>query len=89
MSNYQELYSAQVRSRARTFCYIYQKLQHLIKSRTTAGYIHGVYREEAIQDMGGDRNIRHNGETIKVTIVLNAYPPKFNKVLVIHFCTKQ
>lgn len=41
MANYQELYSAHVRRRAEEFADVYQTLQHLIKSRTKAGYIDG------------------------------------------------
>lgn len=38
---YEELWGAQVRTRAEAFAELYSTLQHLIKSRTEAGYIDG------------------------------------------------
>lgn len=87
---YEELWAAQVRTRARGFAHVYSTLQHLIKSRTKAGHIHGYYKEDCIP--GGDylwnKRIRHESDTIKVTIVIQAYPPN-NRSLSIHFCTKR
>ncbi|AGF88120.1 hypothetical protein SP058_00025 [Salmonella phage FSL SP-058] len=38
---YEELWGAQVRTRAEVFAEFYSTLQHLIKSRTKLGYIDG------------------------------------------------
>lgn len=38
---YEELWAAQVRTRAQRFVELYTTLQHLIKSRTKLGYISG------------------------------------------------
>lgn len=38
---YEELWGAQVRTRAQAFAELYSTLQHLIKSRTQLGYIDG------------------------------------------------
>lgn len=91
MSSYEELYVAQVRTKARAFAHVYSKLQQLIKERTKAGYIHGYYQEDCIP--GGDyiwgTAIEHNSDTIKVSVKTTPYPPKGNRMLQIHFVTKR
>ena len=88
---YEELYVAQVRTKARAFAYIYSKLQHLIKERTKAGYIHGYYKEDCIS--GGDyiwgTAIDHDSDSIKVSVKTTPYPPRGNRVMTIHFVTKR
>lgn len=90
MSSYEELYVAQVRTKARAFAHVYSKLQQLIKERTKAGYIYGYYQEDCIP--GGDyiwgTVIEHNSDTIKVTAKTTPYPPRGNRMLQIHFVTK-
>lgn len=88
---YEELWSAQVRTKARAFAHMYSTLQHLIKSRTKAGYIHGYYEEDCLP--GGDyqwgKQIKHESDFIKVNITIHSYPPRGNRRLLIHFCTKR
>lgn len=91
MSSLQELHSAQVRTRARNRAFIYTKLQQLIKSRTKAGYIHGVYDESPIpvEEFSGEINMRIDSPIIKVTARTMTYPPRGNSRIVIHFYTKR
>ena len=88
---YEELYGAQVRAKARAFAHIYSKLQHLIKERTKAGYIHGFYKEDCIQN--GDyiwrTPIDYESDVIKVRVKTTPYPPNGNRMLFIHFITKR
>lgn len=87
---YEELWTAQVRTKARTFAHVYSTLQHLIKSRTKAGYIHGYYKEDCIPgDYQWDKQIKHDSDSIKVNIAIHSYPPRGNHYLSIHFCTKR
>ncbi len=86
---YEELWAAQVRTRARCFAHIYSRLQHLIKSRTKAGYIHGFYSDNEKDCLMQVSNlINHNSDTIKVAVSVVAYPPN-NRELRIHFITKR
>ncbi|UEN68820.1 gp24 [Shigella virus Moo19] len=88
---YEELWAAQVRSKARAFAHVYSTLQHLIKSRTKAGHIHGYYKEDCIPDGDylWDKRIRHESDIIKVNIAIHSYPPRGNRYLSIHFYTKR
>lgn len=91
MSDLQELYTAQVRTRARVRAYIYAKLQHLIKSRTQAGYIHGTYDESPVPEgiTPGNCDLRFESDIIKVRIKCMSYPPRDNTRLVIWFATQR
>lgn len=88
---YEELWSAQVRTKARAFAHIYSTLQHLIKSRTKAGYIHGYYIEDCLP--GGDyqwnKKIIHESDAIKVNIAVHINPVRGNRYLLIHFYAKR
>lgn len=91
MSTLQELHSAQVRTRARGRAYVYQKLQHLIKSRTQAGHIHGTYDESPMpEDVTASRcQIEFESSIIKVRVRCNTYPPRESSRLIIWFATKR
>lgn len=88
---YEELWVAQVRTKAEAFTHVYSTLQHLIKSRTKAGHIHGYYKEDC--DYGNaylqDKKIIHDSDAIKVNIAVHKNPIRGNRYLLIHFCTKR
>lgn len=91
MSNLQELHSAQVRTRARSRAYVYAKLQHLIKSRTQAGYIHGTYDESPVPEgiTPANCDFMFESDLIKVRIKCMSYPPRNNTRLIIWFATQR
>lgn len=91
MSSLGELHTAQVRTRARQFAHVYNKLQHLINSRTKAGHINGAYVEDVVDDQTAWRSldIKVDTDVIKVTIKCYCRPPQYDKKLVIHFATKR
>lgn len=84
---YEELWGAQVRTKAEVFAYAYSTLQHLLKSRTKAGYIHGYFREVK-NDMYAFKKIEHESDTIKVKMWIERHPPS-NTEFRIHFITKR
>lgn len=84
---YEELWAAQVRTKAAKFAYAYSKLQHLIKRRTMAGYIHGNF-SEVQGDMWDFKEIHHESDTIKVRMWVKRYPPS-NTEFRINFITKR
>lgn len=84
---YDDLWSAQVRTKARAFAHAYSTLQHLLKSRTKAGYIHG-YFSEVNNEMHGFKDIEHESDTIKLKVWVVPYPPD-NREFRIHFVTKR
>lgn len=91
MSTLEELHSAQVRTRARAKAYVYAKLQHLIKSRTQAGYIHGTYDESPLPEgiTACNCNLEFESDVIKVRIRCMSYPPRNNTRLVMWFATQR
>lgn len=88
---YEELWIAHVRTKARAFAHIYSTLQHLIKSRTKAGHIHGYYTEDCTneRDYNWDKVIKHDSANIKVGIAINTYNATRSRQLLIHFVTKR
>lgn len=84
---YEELWGAQVRTKARKFATVYSTLQNLIKSRTKAGFIHG-YFSTVDNEMHSFKRIEHESATIKVKIWVVNYPPN-NTELRMHFVTKR
>ena len=61
---YEELWGAQVRTRAEVFAEFYSTLQHLIKSRTKLGYISG-----SADLLRGYREIKVDTPVITVNVV--------------------
>lgn len=88
---YEELWSAQVRTKARAFAHVYSTLQHLIKTRTKAGHIYGYYEEDckSNNDYQWDKKIKHESDSIKVSIAIYKNPVRNSRYLLIHFCTKR
>lgn len=84
---YEELWAAQVRTKAEAFAYAYSNLQHLLKSRTKAGHIHGFF-SEVKNDMYAFRKVEHESDSIKVRMWALRYPPN-NTEFRIHFITKR
>lgn len=84
---YEELWGAQVRTKAEVFAYAYSTLQNLLKSRTKAGHIHGYFHEEK-PNMYAFKRIEHESDTIKVKMWVVKYPPS-NIDFRVHFITKR
>lgn len=98
MSSLQELHSAQVRTRGRTFHHWYSNLQHLIKKRTQAGHIDGHLRVEVDKDMYRGKKsdwVRKETDVIKIVVRVGAanrasdgpYSP--GKAVMIYFHTNR